>query len=198
VQSTSAAPEGTLLPILREASWPHIDTVVHRRLVPGPVDVGPWVTFGRDSGAVIARFGPKDLGGRTIAEVETDAIANLVAKESFTPKELKPRCIALSGEYACEAILVPAVMKQCARVLGSELICVAIPKEARFIAVPAEDMQLVGELVGWTREMFDGAEGRRISPLPFIVNESAVGIVSPRTDEKAKGAAGKKAWYKFW
>jgi hypothetical protein len=189
--------EGTLLPILREASWPHIASVVHRRLVGGSTpDLGPWVTYGWDSPKTVARFTTEDLGGRTIADVEAEAIANL-AKQSFEPRVIKPRVIGLPGEYCSEAILVPAVMKECARVIGAELLCVSIPKESRLMAVPADDHALVADLLHWTRDMFDQGEGRRISPLPFLVSGGeVVGFVS--TTPRNEPPAPKKPWFKFW
>lgn len=189
--------EGTLLPILREASWPHIETVVRRRLLGAnnAAGLGPWVTFGWDSPKSVARFTTADLGTRTIEDVEAEAIAGL-AKRSFEPRVIKPRVIGLPGEYCSEAILLPEVMKSCARAIDCELMCVAIPKESRLMAAPADDVQLVGELVAWTREMFDGAEGRRISPLPFLVRDGdVIGVVTPQVP---RTELPKKPWFKFW
>jgi hypothetical protein len=188
--------QGTLLPILREASWPHIDEVVHRRLVGGnAAELGPWVTFGWDNPKAVARFTTADLGTRTIADVEAEALANL-AKQAFEPRVIKPRVIGLPGEYCSEALLVPDVMKTCARVIGSELLCVAVPQESRLVAVPGDDPQLVGGLLAWTREIFDGSKGRRISPLPFLVSDGrVVGFASASGPEATPT---KKAWYKFW
>ena len=196
-ETPNTGKEGTLLPILREASWPHIASVVHRRLVSGArAELGPWVTYGWDSPKTVARFTSEDLGGRTVADVEAEAIANL-AKRSFEPRVIKPRVIGLPGEYCSEAILVPAVMKECARVIEAELICVSIPKESRLMAVPADDQTLVGEILQWTREMFDEGEGRRISPLPFLVSGGqVVGFVSATTRNETP--APKKPWFEFW
>jgi hypothetical protein len=190
------APEGPLHPILREASWPHLETSVHRRLLSGPVNEGPWVTYGWDSPEAVTRFQPKDLGSRTIEEVEAEALVNL-AKRNFAPQEIKQGALGLPGEYCSEAILLPDVMKACSRMLGAELIAVAIPKESRLMCVSADDLEMVQNLMSWSREMFDGAAGRRISPLPFLVSDGkVVGFASPQEDREPPAA--KKPWYKFW
>ena len=196
---TDAEPEGTLLPVLREASWPHVASCAHRRLLGDALGDGPWVTFGWDSPTAIARVGSDDLGDRTLAELEAEALANLEAR-GFVPKEIERGTVVLPGEHCAEAILLPSVMKACAARLGARLMAVAIPKESTLAAVDAADPAQVSRLIGWTRELFDEARGRRISPLPLLVDDTGVvGLVTPRSGAPVGGEPGrKKPWYRFW
>jgi hypothetical protein len=189
--------DSTLVPVLREQSWPHLSTVVHRRLLDGPADVGgSWVTFGHDSAETLARLAPKQLAGRTIAEIEKLALANL-SRLSFAPALVREGAVGVCGaEYCAESILLPDIMTACAELLGCELMAVAIPKANILLAVDASSFEDVAQIVGTTREVFDSADGRRISPLPLLVGQGKpIGIVSPaqRTAERSK-----KPWYKFW
>jgi hypothetical protein len=194
VQQMEGEPQGPLVPVLREASWPHLATAVHRRLLAGPLNEGPWVTFGWDAPTTIFRFSPQRLGTRSIEDVEAEAVGNLV-KLGLEPKEFAPGAVGLPGEYASEGILSHELMKKCARVLSCELLVVAVPKQGRLIAVSANDLAQVERVIANTRQMFDAATDRRVSPLPFLVGDGKVigfasaGQEAPRT---------RKPWYQFW
>jgi hypothetical protein len=140
-------PDGTLLPFLREASWPHAGSTPHRRLL-GSLDDGPYVTFGWDTPTQIHRLAPADLSDRTLADVEADALAHLAARD-FQPALLAPGRVTIPGEHCSEAILLPAVMERCAALLGADLIAVGIPKESRLAAVDASDHDAVATLIAW-------------------------------------------------
>ncbi|MEO6953384.1 MAG: hypothetical protein ABI321_16405 [Polyangia bacterium] len=190
------AVEGVLLPVLREASWPHAAGVAHRPLLTGIGVVGPLVTYGWDTSTALRRLGEVDLGERTREDFEAEAIANLV-RRGFVPKLIADNAVGMPGEYASETILVPSLMKECARLLDTELILVSVPKESTLLAVRADDLVMVQRVVASTREMFDAAEGRRISPIPFLVSGGEVrGIVN--VDSEAAARSSTKPWYKFW
>lgn len=199
VQRTREKPEGTLYPVLREESWPHTATVVHRRLLSGSSELGgPWVTYGFDAPKTLARFAPKDLGDRSIAQVEVEALRNLLAR-NFVPQQLRDGVVVVPGEYCSEAILVPEIMHACADLLGdAQLMVVAVPKESRLMAVDAANLAGVRELVAWTRSMFDGAEGRRISPRPFLVDARGEVVGLATVGDARPREAANKPWYKFW
>ena len=188
------AAEGTLLPILREQSWPHLETTLHRRLLEG--QGGPWVTYGWDSPKTVTRFGPQHLAGRERPAIEAEALKNLKRK-NFAPDELEPGVVIIPGEYCSEALLLPDVMRVCQRILGAKLIAVAVPKEHLLMCVDAAEPPRVLKLMAGARAMFDEATGRRISPLPFLVGVEGtpVGFAAPVEGEPAPA---KKPWYKFW
>lgn len=190
--------DGPLYPILRDASWPHLATTVHRRLLSGIPD-SPWVTYGWDGKTAIVRFATADRGARTMAEVEAEAVANLAACP-FEPMMIKPSMLGLPGEYCSEALLIPAVMQRCAQQIGCELMLVAVPRAARLMATRADDFGLAGELLRWSRETFDAAKGRRISPTPFLVQADGqiVGVATSPSSAEPEPTTKKKPWFKFW
>jgi hypothetical protein len=192
--SEDATPQGTLLPILREAAWPNIGEVVSRRLLPGDLEVGPFVTFGWDRPDSVSRFTTNFLDGRTIADVERDAIENLIALD-LRPNLFAEGAVGMPGEYASETLLVPSLMRACAELIGAELMVVAVPKAGRLVAVSATNHDLVSRVVGNARVQFEEAQGRRISPIPFLVQDGEVrGLV---TNDTAP-ASTKKPWWKFF
>lgn len=206
--SSDAKPDGPLLPVLREESWPHLETAVHRRLFTGPVERGPWVTFGWDTPKTLARMAPKDLGTRTLADVEGEAIRNLETRRAKAKlQRIGDHTIALSEEYGAEMILVPSIMQWVASELGSQsgkepsMLAVGVPTEHGFFATSATDLKTVSGMIAWTRSEFDKAQKRRISPIPFIVDARGVlvGFVSAAPPEGIdEDAPPKKPWWRFW
>ncbi|MGZ6066590.1 MAG: hypothetical protein ACXWUE_28270 [Polyangiales bacterium] len=196
-RSAEGRAEGTLLPLLREEKWPHLDTAIHRRLLSGPggATQGPWVTYGIDMGETVARYGPQHLGDKTIDDVEKRALENLASRD-LKIEELAPGSFAIRDEYAAEAILLPALMRTLQARIGVKLMLVNIPTERMLVATTGEDIDRVKGMIELARKHFDQAQGRRISPLPLLVQDGAViGFVTGRTEEEP---VKEKAWWKFW
>lgn len=202
--STDVRPDGPLVPVLREESWPHLATAVHRRLFVAPkFERGPWVTFGWDTPKTLARMGPKDLGSRTIAEVEREALSNLEARrDKIQLRKIGDHSVSLAEEYGAEMILSPTIMKWVASELGGvEMLAVGVPSEHGFLATSATDVRNVGAMIAWARSEFDQTPKRRVSPIPFIVDGRGelVGLVGTTPEGGIDEAAPpKKAWWKFW
>jgi hypothetical protein len=179
---------------------------VHRRLLTGPANAGPWVTFGIDTPQQIIRLGPQNLQGRTLGDVEGEAVGNL-AKRAMKIEKLKTGTgVALSDEYGAEALLVPETLKKIGKMLGASLYQVGVPKEGGFLAVPIGEQESRA-LVAWTRDQFDSAKARRVSPLPLLVSDGQVtGFVSLANQEQMRdlddnetgSQAAAKPWWKFW
>jgi hypothetical protein len=190
-QGQGAAPSGVLLPVFREAAWPHLATVVHRPLFNQPKVEGPWVTFAIDLGAQLARLNPSELEKRSLEQIEAEALANL-SKRTFKP-ELKDNAVLLLEEYAPEALLLKPVREQILSLLGTPLFLAAAGKEGIVMAAkptPNPGIIQVAEM------MFRDAKGRRISPLPFLVD--ANGIVGFASFAPPEDAPQEKPWWKFW
>lgn len=200
VAMLSEKPTGPLLPVLREESWPHVETTVHRRLLTGPIAAGPWVTFGWDTPQTIARMRPQDLGERSLADVEREAKANLLARRSKVEhRTIGDHTVTLHEEYGAEMILLPDVMRDVARRLGAKMIAVGVPTEHGFFATSATDPAQVDVMIRWARQEFDKTQKRRVSPIPFVVDDRGelVGLVTAApagADEEAPS----KPWWKFW
>jgi hypothetical protein len=180
---TGAAPvtAGELLPLLREESWPQVGRVLHRRLMEGHAPGGPWLTFALDVGNERHFVEPRHLGGGTIPstppEVEQRALVNLDRRE-FSIQRVG-NGVSVTHEYGSEAILLPPLMRQVQQLIGSALVVVAVPKEGGFYATHPENFQEVAALAAWTRNAFDEARGRRISPAPLLARDGkVVGFVS--------------------
>lgn len=188
--------EGTLLPILREAKWPHLDTAVHRRLIPGPHEMGPWLTFGLDEGERVARIGPNHLHGRTLEELEKKALENLAAR-NMQPKEIAAKMVAVQDEYAAEAILLPELMRKVQKMVGTDMMLVSIPNEHLLVATLGEDPEITTGTIVLARKHFDETTKRRISPLPLVVQDGQIiGFVTGSTEKEAP--KDDKPWWKFW
>jgi hypothetical protein len=205
ITSSHERPDGPLLPVLREESWPHLESAVHRRLFGGKFERGPWVTFGWDTPKTLARMAPKDLGTRTLGDVEGEALANLEARRpKVTLHKVESGTIALSEEYGAEMVLVPSIMKWVAHELGrADMLAVGVPCEHGFFATSAMDMKRVSTLIQWTRSEFDKTPKRRVSPIPFLVDARGmlVGLVAGTPESAAPEAEPElpsKPWWKFW
>lgn len=191
---------GTLLPVLREESWPHLPTVAHRPLLGGPKVMGPWVTFGLDTPTAVARVPASALEERGLDELEAEALANLAAR---TPRENKREgLMELVDEYAPEMILLEDRMRAIAAHLDSDLFLVSIPHEGSLFAVRPEGTEAICQLA---RQRFDSTSARRISPLPILVSEGRpVGFAAVQAGgddaggEAADEEAPTKPWWKFW
>src|SRR5206468_220169 len=97
------------------------------------------VTYGWDQPTTLSRFSPQHLEGRTIEDVEKEAVDSLIGV-GFEPYLMAPNAVGMPGEYASEAILVPEVMRQCASLLSTKLMVVTVPKRARLVAMRADDL----------------------------------------------------------
>ncbi|MDQ3037544.1 MAG: hypothetical protein M3Y87_34435 [Myxococcota bacterium] len=197
--SISARPDGPLLPVLREESWPHVAATAHRRLFGGPIASGPWVTYGWDTPQTIVRMSPNDRGDRSIEDIDREAIANLAArKPKVSYQRIEDHTVVLREEYGAEMILVPEIMREVVAKLGTDMIAVGVPTEHGFFATSATDPQRIGVLIQWARQEFDKTEKRRVSPIPFVVDARGelVGLVTaaPAGPEEPPS----KPWWKFW
>src|SRR5690606_38230209 len=134
----------------------------HRRLLSGPKAMGPFVTFGFDQGNTIARLSERDLGGRTLGDVEGEALANIAGRPR-DKRRVSDDTIAIFDEYGSEAILLRPFMREREAELGGGPIVVAVPREGGFMAVPGTAMREISALVAWARQSFDEAPGRRVS-----------------------------------
>lgn len=195
VGSTVEALGGPILPVLREAGWPHVQATVHRALLEVGGPLGPWVTFGVDLGDRIARVPASLLAERSLADVEAEALRNL-CDQPLEVRTLKPNLVTVLGEYGSEALLLPDVLRDVAARLGAELVAVGVPKEGGFLAHDATRGEEVSSLTAWSRQQFDEAECRRVSPLPLLVRDGrVVGHVAPWTEP---GDPPSKPWWRFW
>lgn len=190
-QATSGE-RGTLLPVFREASWPGLATVVHRPLFNQPKIEGPWVTFAEDLGAQLARVPPSELQKRTLEQIEEEALANL-ARRTFKPTLQKEGAVLLLEEYAAEALLLSSVRAEISGLLGTPLFLAAAGKEGAVIAAQPSPNPGIIEVA---EAMFRDAKGRRISPLPFLVDAS--GIIGFASVAPSEDAPKEKPWWKFW
>jgi hypothetical protein len=201
-QIVSARPEGPLVPILREESWPHLASAVHRRLLSGPIAAGPWVTYGWDGPTAVARMAPQDQGERTLEDIDREARANLLArKPKITYRRMGDHTVILSEEYGAEMILVPEIMREVAQQLGTEMMAVGVPTEHGFFATAALDPEKVDVMIRWARDEFDKTQKRRVSPIPFLVDARGelVGLVTSSPPGMTEDAATPgKPWWKFW
>lgn len=199
VTRTNDEPRGPLMPLLREESWPHINTTVHRRLLSFPQNAqvaGPFVTFGWDSPKTVMRVTPELAGDRSVADLEREALENL-AKQPYELTEVKPGHVMLGAEYGSELVLLPKVLTEVQARVGAKLIAVGLAKEGGFFATDASDLHGVNALMTWTRKSFDEAKGRRISPLPLLAQDGKlIGFVSATQGEDV--TAPKKPFWKFW
>jgi hypothetical protein len=156
------------------------------------------VTFGWDTPKAIVRMPPEDAEGRTVAEIEKEACANL-ARRAYKLKDLDHGSVALFEEYGSEMILLPEVLRRVQSAVGVDMIALGVPKEGGFIAAPAIGDD-IGALIQWTRKNFDEAKGRRISPLPLLARDGELqGFVSPHDPDAIAATQGsQRPWWKFW
>jgi hypothetical protein len=200
VAMVTKKPTGPLLPVLREESWPHLESTVHRRLLSGPIQAGPWVTYGWDTPQTIARMGPKDRGERSIEDIDREAKQNLLARRGkIEHRTIGDHTVTLHEEYGAEMILLPEVMQDVVRRLGTRMIAVGVPTEHGFFATSATDVAQVDVMIRWARQEFDETKKRRVSPIPFVVDDRGelVGLVTT-TPAGADEEAPSKPWWKFW
>ena len=170
-----AIPDGTLLPLLREELWPHVEGSAHRRLLAGHAKTGPWVTFGYDTPKQVNRVLVGALEHRPLADFEAEALRNLAARVPQIVEQAG--LVELRDEYAPEMILLPDRMRDIGARLGTELFLVSIPQEGSLLAVSATANP--NAICKLAREKFDGSKHRRISPLPILVGEGVpVGFAS--------------------
>lgn len=188
------AGEGTLLPVLRERSWPGASAAMCRPLVCGAVDGGPWVSFGIDLPRTLVVLKAGDRGG-AIQDVELEASTNLAR----LPLDLQPAkggLVLVDGEYAAEAVLLlPEVAGRLRKTLSAGLLVVAAPLAGACIVAAMDDMAKAAALTALCTDKFASGSGRRISPTPFLVDGGVVGFVSTETDS---GAPARKPWWRFW
>ncbi len=199
-QRSDETPDGPLVLVLREESWPHLDSVVHRRLLSGPIAAGPWVTYGWDTPKTIARMSPRHRGERTIEDIDREARANLLARrDKIHYRAIGDHTVVLSEEYGAEMILVPEIMREVSARLRAPLMAVGVPTEHGFFATSVDPAR-AGVMIQWTRDQFDKAQKRRVSPIPFLVDERGelVGLVTSNPAEAPGDAAPAKPWWKFW
>lgn len=188
------AVKGVLLPVFREASWPGLETVVHRPLFHHQPEIkGPWVTFAEDVGTQLARLPPSELKKRSLQEIEEEALANL-AKRTFKPELKDTGAVLLLEEYAPESLLLSSVRQQIIELLGSPLFLAAAGKEGTVIAAQPDPNN--PGIIQVAEMMFRDAKGRRISPMPFICD--ANGIIGFAGFSPPKEAPKEKPWWKFW
>jgi hypothetical protein len=73
-------------------------------------------------------------------------------------------------------------MERVQKMLGQQLVVVAMPVAGLFVAANLENHAHVLGLVSWSRKRFDESKGRRISPLPLVAQDGKVlGFVSPQS-----------------
>lgn len=189
VQMVSEAPTGPLLPVLREAAWPHVNTTVHRRLFK-TID-GPWLTFAFDQGNALARVPMSELERRSLAELEAEAMANL-AKRTFTVTR-SGAAAQLVDEYAPEALLLPSVCAELCRVVGEPL-CLVAAREGMLLAAGATNLNMLEV----AEKMFREATGRRLAPMPLTISAAGVQGFATGVPAGAAPASGSKPWWRFW
>ncbi len=190
VQMVSEAPTGPLLPVLREAAWPHVNTTVHRRLFK-TIDDGPWLTFAFDQGNALARVPMSELERRSLAELEAEAMANL-AKRTFTVTR-SGAAAQLVDEYAPEALLLPSVCAELCRVVGEPL-CLVAAREGMLLAAGATNLNMLEV----AEKMFREATGRRLAPMPLTISAAGVQGFATGVPAGAAPASGSKPWWRFW
>lgn len=190
VKYVSEVPVGPLLPVLREAAWPHVKTTVHRRLFKS-IDDGPWLTFAIDQGTTLARLPANELERRSFAELEAEALANL-AKRNFTITR-SGAAAQLVDEYAPEALLLPSVCAELCRVVGEPL-CLVAAREGMLLAASATNQNMI-EVAD---KMFREASGRRLSPMPLTISAEGVQGFAAGIPAGVAPEASSKPWWRFW
>jgi hypothetical protein len=190
VTFSDTPPDGPLLPIIREASWPRASQVAKRRLFK-TIDDGPWVTFARDLGTSLASLPLSELERRPLAELEAEALANL-EKRSFSIEQAGG-ATQLLDEYAMEALLLPRVCARLCQAVGEPL-CLVATREGVLLAAGATNVNMIAV----AEKMFHDAKGRRLAPMPVLVSAEGVqgfAVGAPAGVEAAKAS---KPWWKFW
>ncbi len=121
-----------MMPLLREESWPHVSSSVHRRLLSFPqnsqVD-GPFVTFGWDTPTRATRVTHALAADHSVADLEREALENL-AKLPYERTEVRPGHVMPGAEYGVEMVRLSVsavasssalVVTECVRPPSAEL-----------------------------------------------------------------------------
>lgn len=181
---------GTLLPIIREAAWPHVQTTVHRRLFKNLSD-GPWLTFALDQGTTLARLPVDELKQRSLEAIEAEALANL-DKRTFTITR-EGGAAQLFDEYAPEALLLPRVCAELCAVVGEKL-CLVAAREGMLLASGPTNLGML-EVAD---RMFRDANGRRVAPMPLAISPEGVQGFATGLAAGVDPTKSSKPWWRFW
>jgi hypothetical protein len=189
VAQRSGTATGPLLPIIREAAWPHVATTVHRRLFK-TIDQGPWLTFARDEGSALARLPVDELQKRSLEAIEAEALENL-AKRSFTITK-SGNAAQLLDEYAPESLLLPRICAELCSVVDSKL-CLVATREGMLLAGEVTNVNLIVV----ADKMFRDGNGRRVAPMPLLISAEGLQGFASATPE-ATSSPPSKPWWRFW
>ncbi len=187
----SGVPSGPILPIIREAAWPHVATSAHRRLFKN-LQEGPWLTFAHDEGQSLARVPAEVLKSRSLEALETEALENL-AKRSFAVASGGNGSAQLFDEYAPESLLLPKVCAELCRVVGEPL-CLVATREGMLLAAAASNVNMVVV----ADKMFREANGRRVSPMPLLISPEGLQGFAAGVPAGVKVESSPKPWWRFW
>ncbi|MDX2009101.1 MAG: hypothetical protein SFW67_02865 [Myxococcaceae bacterium] len=191
VSMVAQKPSGPIVPVLREAAWPHVASTVHRRLLKN-LDQGPWLTFAHDEGQALARVPVDELSRRSFEALEAEALANL-DKCPFLVEATQHGAAQVLDEYAPESLLLKRVCAEVCRVVGAPL-CLVATREGMLLAAAATNVNLVVV----ADRMFREASGRRVSPLPFLVSPEGIQGFASGLPHGASPTERSKPWWKFW
>lgn len=160
-------PQGVLLPALRDKDWVAPSNVPCRPLLGETTPDGPWVSYGFDTIDSFASI-TGDTPGWSLEEIDRAALENL-AKQGVTLRPLREGLLAVEGDYAGEAVvLLEHLAREVEQHFGAGAI-VAIPEAGAVLVSSLYDERNAISLGTWAREHFENAQGRRISPLPFLL-----------------------------
>ncbi len=160
-----------LLPVLRPANWRHRSLAVHWPLWPDPW--APVVSYAYDEGQQllgILNDSPDDARG--VAALHDEAMRNLAAKPCAWSvahaDQGRPIVLQLTGEYAAERILLPALLAEASTVLGSTHLAIGVPDRQCLVATSAYVNPEA--FLSWVDGLHASAIAQQAQPLfPFAV-----------------------------
>jgi hypothetical protein len=183
-------PMTTLVPTLQRHDFQHLPHVVHQKLVNGPSEWAPWLTFADDSPhtRTLRAEGDADAlreeSARSLASMPYD-IGVMAPSDSGAPF---PMAILEGGEYASEQVLNPIAMRQMAEKLGCSRMIVGVPFRGVVMAVDMElPRPVMSQFMFFLSAQYFHARSQPLSPLALIVIDGVVCGQAPGMEEAGRG-----------
>ena len=119
-----------VLPRLFPHDWPDAPRVVCRRLAPG-LDESPWLAFVEAGSGRRAPIEAGDLEALERAAIEALTARGLRWKVAQRDESRAPEVLEISDRMAAEVVLLPALLREAQRQLGTRGVGVVIPTADR-------------------------------------------------------------------
>lgn len=167
-------------PLLKPFDWMGRTVAACRRLLPDNAREVPWLGFGYDHPDTFQFLNADQLFelGKTQEEIEAEAIAHLSSMPAQWKEYAPGKLLVYDADYfAAERVLDAGFLRDAAKLLGTTLLAVGIPRRHILLAAPAMgngDDSAMLQFARLCQEFYTSGEAAPIAPFPLLVRDGEI------------------------